>query len=75
MFYTFCSKNGPKWVPRLSQDGPKMDSGTDFVSETLFGPILVPFWIQLGAILGAKLGPCWPKKLFLEIPEGIQERQ
>ena len=75
MFYTFCSKNGQKWVPRWSQDGPKMDSGTDFVSETLFGPILVPFWLQLGAILGAKLGPCWPKNWFLEVPEGMQKRQ
>ena len=32
---------------------------SDIASETLFRPILVPFWAQLGAILGAQIGPCW----------------
>ena len=47
-------KNQPKIVPKSTKNRPKMDpksvqnrskigSGTDIASETLFGPILVPF--------------------------------
>ena len=63
---TLKTQFGPRIVPKIGpksiKNRSKIGSGTDFASETLFGPILVPFWVQLGAILGAKLGPCWPKK-------------
>ena len=62
------SKIGPKSV----QNRPKTGYGADFAFEPLFGPILVPFWLQLGAILGAKLRPCWAKNRFLE---GLEKHQ
>ena len=55
-------KNQPKIDQKSIKNRSKIGSGTNFASETLFGPILVPFWLQRGAILGTKLGPCWPKK-------------
>ena len=44
MFYTFWPKNGPKWVPRWSQDGPKMDLVSEADFEPIFDPILIPSW-------------------------------
>ena len=52
-------KNQPKIVPRSAPSQSKIGSGTDIAFETLFGTILVPFWSQLGAILGVQIGPCW----------------
>ena len=44
MFYIFWPKNGPKWVPRWSQDGPKMDLVSEADFEPIFDPILIPSW-------------------------------
>jgi hypothetical protein len=77
------TKHGPKIIPKSSQNRskigpksvqnrPKTGYGADFAFEPLFGPILVPFWLQLGAILGAKLRPCWAKNRFLE---GLEKHQ
>ena len=55
-----------------------MGSGADLASETVFGLIFVQFWLQLGTVLGAKLGPSWghvgQKIDFFEVPEGMQKR-
>ena len=51
--------NGPKIVPTSSPNQTKIGSGTDFASKTVLGPIWSPFWPQLGAVLGGKIGPCW----------------
>ena len=50
---------GRLWGPKSSQNRSRIGSGADFASETVFDPILIPFWAQLGAILGAKIEPCW----------------
>ena len=53
---------GPKSVQnrsKIGQNRSKIGSGADFASESVFGPILERFWTQLGAILGAQIGPCW----------------
>ena len=50
---------GPQIGPKSVQNRSKTGSGADFAFETLFGPILVPFWLQLGAVLGGKMGSCW----------------
>ena len=65
-------QNRPKIGPKSVQNRPKTGYGADFAFEFLFGPILVPFWLQLGAILGAKLRPCWAKNRFLE---GLEKHQ
>ena len=57
------AKNRPKIVPKSAQNGSKISSGADVASESVFEPILDRFLAQLGAILGAKLGPCRAKKL------------
>ena len=57
------AKNRPKIVPKSAQNGSKISSGADVASESVFVPILDRFLAQLGAILGAKLGPCRAKKL------------
>ena len=44
MFYSFCSKSGPKTVPRRPQDGPKMDLVSEAVLEPIFDQILTPSW-------------------------------
>ena len=36
-----------------------MGSGADLASETVFGSIFDQCWLQLGAVLGVKLGPSW----------------
>ena len=54
------TKNQPKIDPKSAQSLPKIGSGADFASEAVFGQILIPFWAQLGANLGAKLGRFWP---------------
>ena len=63
-------KNQPKTIPKSAQNRPKVDpksshhrskigSEAELASETVFGPIVIPFWVQLGAILGAKIEACW----------------
>ena len=37
----------------------KIGSGADLAPEAVFEPILVQFWLQLGAVLGGKMGSCW----------------
>ena len=68
------AQNRPKIVPKSAQNGSKISSGADVASESVFVPISDRFLAQLGAILGAKLGPCWAKNWFLEVPEGMQKR-
>ena len=34
----------------------KIGSGADLAPEAVFEPILVQFWLQLGAVLGARWG-------------------
>ena len=67
------SQNRPKIDPKTVQNRSKIGAGTDIASETLFGPILVPFWSQLGAILGAKIGPCWGHVDQKSVQEGIRK--
>ena len=51
-------KNRTRNHPKI-YELPKIGSGADLASETVFGPIFVQFWLQLGTVLGAKLGPGW----------------
>ena len=37
----------------------KISSGADLAPEAGFEQILIQFWLQLGAVLGGKLGACW----------------
>ena len=70
------TKNRPKIDPKSSQNRPQIGSGTDLASEIALGSILTPFWSQLGAILGAKIGPCWgqvaPKIDFLRLKKALK---
>ena len=53
---------GPKSIQNLSkiyENRPKIDSGADLAPDAVFEPILVQFWLQLGAVLGGKMGSCW----------------
>ena len=71
------SKNGFKIDQKSIQKRSKIGSGTGFAFEAVFGLISVAFWLQLGAVLGGKMGPCWvhvgQNNQFLEVPEGIQK--
>ena len=67
------SQNRPRIVPKSTPNRSKIGPGTDIASETLFGPILVPFWSQLGAILGAQIGPCWGHVDQKSVQEGIRK--
>ena len=49
----------PKIDPKSAQNRSEIGPGADFAPGTVLGTILTPFWTQLGAILGAKIGPCW----------------
>ena len=53
------TRNRPKIDQKSIKNRPKIGSGADLASETVFGPIFVQFWLQLGTVLGAKLGPSW----------------
>ena len=53
------TRNRPKNLSKSIKNRPKIGSGADLASETVFGPILVQFWLQLGTVLGAKLGASW----------------
>ena len=53
------TRNRPKIDLKSIKNLPKIGSGADLASETVFEPISVQFWLQLGAVLGAKLGPSW----------------
>ena len=63
---TLKTQFGPRIVPKIGpksiKNRSKIGSGTDFASETLFGPILVHFGSSLGPSWGPSWGPCWPKK-------------
>ena len=59
---------------KIDENFPKISSGADLAPEAVFELIFDQFWFQLGAVLGAKLGSCWPKNRFLEVPEGTQKR-
>ena len=37
----------------------KISSGADLGPEAVFEPSFDQFWLQLGVVLGAKLGSCW----------------
>ena len=69
-------QNRPKIDQKSSQNRPRIGSGADLASETVLGPVLTPFWSQLGAILGAKFGPCWghvgPKIDFLRLKKALK---
>ena len=73
------TRNRPKFGRRAdhkpSRHRPKIGSRADFASRTGFGPILIPFWTQLGATLRVKNGPCWQKNLFLKAQEGNKKPQ
>ena len=56
-----CSQNGPRWLPKYTQNGPQNDLWG------LLGPPGVPHWI-LGSILGAFWAPFWA-------PWGSQNRE
>ena len=70
------SQHRPKLDPKSTQSRPRIGSGADLASETVLGPVLTPFWSQLGAILGAKIGPCWghvgPKIDFLRLKKALK---
>ena len=53
------TRNRPQIDQTLIKYPPKIGSGADWASETVFGSIFVQFWLQLGTVLGAKLGPSW----------------
>ena len=56
MFYTFCSQNCAKTVPRRPQDGPKMDLVSEAVLEAIFDQILTPSWNHFLVIFGVDFG-------------------
>ena len=72
------TRNRPKNLSKSIKNHPKIGSGADLASETVFGPISVQFWLQLGTVLGANLGPSWghvgQKNNFLKVPEHMQKR-
>ena len=37
----------------------KIGSGADLAPEAVFELILIQFWLQIGAVLGGKVGSCW----------------
>ena len=53
------TRNRPKIDQQSIKNLPQISSGADLASEIVFGPISVQFWLQLGNVLGGKLGPSW----------------
>ena len=46
-------------INKSMKNRTKIGSGADLAPEAVFEPILVQFWLQLGAVLGGKMGSCW----------------
>ena len=53
------AQNRSNIYPKSMKNRTKIGSGADLAPEAVFEPILVQFWLQLGAVLGGKMGSCW----------------
>ena len=58
-FEPTSAQNRSQICPKSIKNRPKIGSGADLAPEAVFEPILVQFWLQLGAVLGGKMGSCW----------------
>ena len=66
-------QNRFKIDPKTVQDRSKIGPGTDIASETLFRPILVAFWAQLGPSWGPKSGHEGAMLAKKSVQEGIRK--
>ena len=53
------AQNRSNIYPKSMKNRSKIGSGADLAPEAVSEPILVQFWLQLGAVLGGKMGSCW----------------